>query len=334
MNIFKYLALTTGTIAFRASSAARAHQPSARAILNHNYFFPGEPKQHSIDRLRRQLDWLQNVYEPTGVPELLEGLQKKVVPHNSIVVTTDDACLDIYEVSEEFKKFGVPLAVFVCVGWISLHDFSESDSLVRAVDALEWYRGPDTRLHFGDKYTCDLSAAKRSENIDWILNEREILWPHLEELCTKIENLQPQSRHSKRTLCNWKELQELASSGVHIGAHSISHGPIATMSAVRRRFEINESKRILEAKCGACKSFAYPYGVRGTYDDITQNEVKAAGFQAAFLTHSDVVTAASPIFELPRISIPDVPLSLAEYKARVRGGGILFQRIKSFLPSA
>ena len=249
------------------------------------------------------------------------------MPDRSIVVTTDDAKFDIYEVSEEFRNFGVPLAIFVCVGWVTLHDFSENDTLIRAVDALEWYRGPDTRIRFGNRYICDLSASKKAMNVDWILNERQSLLPHLEELCTKISAL-GDSRHSKHTICNWSELQELASSGSYIGAHSISHIPISQMSAVRRNFEINESKRVIEAKFGSCTSFAYPYGMRVTHNSSIQTELRSAGFQAAFLNHSDVVIESSPKFELPRIAIPDAPMPLTEFKTRVQGGGIPFQRLK------
>jgi hypothetical protein len=273
---------------------------------------------------------LRSAYRPISIPELLKGLEKGGVPDRSIVVTADDVKLDVYEVSEEFRNFGVPLAVFVCVGWVTLHDFSENDTIIRTVDALEWYRGPDTRIRFGNGYVCDLSASKKSSSIDWILSERGSLLPYLEELRTKISALGEQ-RHSKHTICNWSQLQELASSGVYIGAHSISHVQICEMSAVRRNFEINESKRFIEAKFGSCTSFAYPYGSRATHNSCTETELKSAGFQAAFLSHSDIVTEFSPKFRLPRITIPDGPMPLTEFKARVQGGGILFQRLKRLI---
>jgi hypothetical protein len=231
-------------------------------------------------------------------------------------------------VSEEFRDFGVPLAVFVCIGWVTLHDFSESDTVIRTVDALEWYRGPDTRISFGNRYVCDLSASKKSASIDWILSERESLLPYLEELRTKISALGDR-RHSKHAICNWSQLQELASSGVYIGAHSISHVPLREISVVRRNFEINESKRFIEAKFGSCTAFAYPFGSRASHN--AESELKSAGFQAAFLTHSDVVTAFSPRFRLPRITIPGGPMPFTEFKARVQGGGILFQRLKRLI---
>ena len=99
-----------------------------------------------------------------------------------------------------------------------------------------------------------------------------------------------------------------------MGAHSVSHVPISQMSERRRKFEIHESKRVIDAEIGSCLTFAYPYGMRGTYDSFTQADLRSAGFKAALLTHSVRDHQSSP-FEMPRISIPDRPMSLFEFIA-------------------
>jgi peptidoglycan/xylan/chitin deacetylase (PgdA/CDA1 family) len=272
---------------------------------------------------------VRNAYKPISIPELIEGLTKGVVPDSSVAITTDDAHLDVYDVAVEFSNFGVPLAVFVCPGWVALQDWSESDALIRAVNAIQWYEGTDARISFGKIFSCELSASRKSANIDWVLSEQALLLPHLEELCIKINALTKPA--PRRSICNWSELRKLSSLGVYIGAHSVSHVPISQMSAIRRRFEICESKSVIDRKIGSCTTFAYPYGIRGTYDDSTHAELKAAGFEGAFLTHSDVITASSPAFGLPRISLPDVPMPLFEFKARVRGGGIPLRLLKEIV---
>ena len=317
-----------GSAALGVPRLLRRSKAAATVLLSHRYFSGSEAKSRSIDRLRGQLEWLQGAYKPISVSTLINGLAKGDVLNDSIVVTTDDALCDVYEVCEEFRNFGVPLAIFACVGWVGSQAFVENDALIQAVNAIQWYEGPDARITLGGKFNCDLVPSKKSENIDWILNERELLLPHLEELYFEIAALTERPR--PRAVCTWSELHQLASVGVYIGAHSVSHVPISQMSAVRRDFEIRESKRVIEAQFGSCTAFAYPFGMRGTYSDSTLAELKAAGFQAAFLTHSDVITESSSIFELPRITLPDTPLPLIEFKARVRGGGIPFRRLKEF----
>lgn len=326
---------TAKGVALAASAAVgaprffRSASPAATVLLGHSFFVPGESRRHSIDRLRRQLDWLRHNHRPISIPQLLQGLEKGMIPDGAVVVTTDDALLDVYEVSEEFKAFGVPLAVFVCVGWVHSKNDSAADLLREIATAIQWYAGPDSEIDLGNTFRFELTSSKKAAIIDHILKERESIEPYLEELCAKINALSQPAPY--RTVCNWRELVALAASGVHIGAHSVSHVRISKMSAIRQDFEIKESKRVLDAKIGDCVSFAYPYGVQGTYDASTYNRVKNAGFRCAFLSHSDFVTTTSDNFELPRISLPDADMPLYEFKARVRGGGIPVRKLKEGL---
>jgi peptidoglycan/xylan/chitin deacetylase (PgdA/CDA1 family) len=297
--------------------------------LGHSFFVPRESKRDSIERLRRQLEWLRCAYNPISVPQLLQKLEQGTVPDRAVVVTTDDALLDVYEVSEEFKSFGVPLAVFVCVGWVQSEGESAPERLIEAVTALHWYNGPDSKVDLGNGLSFELTASKKPAIIDCILEERETIEPYLSTLCAKISALKEPGLH--RSVCNWRELRELAASGVHIGAHSVSHVRISQMSAIRQDFEIKESKRTIDTKIGQCISFAYPYGVQGTYNEATLAQVKEAGFRCAFLSHSDFVTTRDDAFELPRISIPGGDMPLYEFKARVRGGGIPLRKLKEGL---
>jgi peptidoglycan/xylan/chitin deacetylase (PgdA/CDA1 family) len=328
MGPLRPLAFASAAVAFKASTLFSA-QPSARALLRHEFLVDGEPKTRSLDRLRRELEWLRKTYGPMTVPNFVSGLVNGIVRDNSLCFTTDDVRLDVFEIAEEFRNFDVPFAVFVPVGWVASQDSSECGALIEAVTLIQWYEGPDVTINFGNGIACHLSPTRKAENVDWILYDLESFSPHLEELCIKIAALpgSHRKRHTRRWACNWSELRELASSGVHIGPHSISHVSMSKTSPLRRQFEIVESKRVIEARFGPCTSFAYPYGTREVHDKSTQSALASAGFQAAFLTHSDIITAASSIFELPRISIPDHPISLAEFKARVRGASILPQRL-------
>lgn len=241
-------------------------------------------------------------------------------------MTTDDARPDIYAAYEEFRSFQIPLSAFVCTGWIYSQDSSDANDLVRAIDAIHWYQGPAVKIKFGKDLCCDLSDSMRATNIDRIILESDSLRPYLEELWRKIVTLIPPK--SKRMFCLWSELESLASSGLHIGSHSVTHVRLSQVSAVRRAFEIRESKRALEAKFGACTTWAYPFGTRDTCDDNTTADLRAAGFQAAFLSHSEFVSSSSDMLTLPRIAIPDGPLPLCEFKARVSGAGVSLRRLK------
>ena len=142
-----------------------------------------------------------------------------------------------------------------------------------------------------------------------LLLKRKSLLPYLEELCTRLERRDKQSRGC----CTWEELRQLTSIGVGIGAHSVTHINLSQVSAIRRKFEIAESKRLCETLVGHCQAFAYPYGVADSHSVDTRNELYDAGFSTAFLSHSDFITVRSDAMTLPRISMPDEPVTLPNF---------------------
>src|SRR5687767_9528168 len=113
MPSLKSTILKAGNVAFRCSIALTRKEPFATALLRHRFLFDEESRASSISRLRRELDWLQSNYKPVSVPELVDGIGRGQVQEKSLVYTTDDAHLDVFEVANEFTAAGVPLAVFV-----------------------------------------------------------------------------------------------------------------------------------------------------------------------------------------------------------------------------
>jgi peptidoglycan/xylan/chitin deacetylase (PgdA/CDA1 family) len=119
--------------------------------------------------------------------------------------------------------------------------------------------------------------------------------------------------------------------GVEIGAHSVTHIRLAAVSALRRQFEIAESKRLCERLAGRCEAFAHPYGTADVHSAATRAELQVAGFSVAFLSHSDFITTRTDAMSLPRFAMPDEPITLAEFRVRASGGGIVVRRLKELL---
>jgi hypothetical protein len=62
------------------------------------------------------------------------------------------------------------------------------------------------------------------------------------------------------------------------------------------------------------------------------SQVKEAGFSSAFLSHSDFAGSDTDYFHLPRISMPNRPMSHVEFCARVAGAGVLYRNLKHAVP--
>jgi 1,6-anhydro-N-acetylmuramate kinase len=84
VRALKTLMLASSAAAFKLLTLGR-NQPAARALLSHKFLTPNEPKSQSLDRLRRQLEWLQSAYKPMSVPDLIAQLVEGNVSDNSIV---------------------------------------------------------------------------------------------------------------------------------------------------------------------------------------------------------------------------------------------------------
>jgi len=308
--------------------------PSVTALLFHRFFVEGETRRAGLDRLRRNLDWLCANFVPISLPEFVAGQRQGSLPDSSVLVTTDDAELDLLEVAEEFAKYKAPLSIFACAGWTAIASAGTGDDLLaRATSNIAWYEGDEVEVSFGSR-RMTLRRDLKDSNIDTLIAEREHVLADLEELCVKIERLASRDARCdvlasrKARCCTWEQLRGLARAGVSIGAHSVTHVNLSQTSPMRCKFEIAESKHLCEALVARCDAFAYPYGGSQYHSQATRRELESSGITTAFLTRPDFITAGSDAMTLPRISVPDEAISAAAFRAYVCGAPVLVNRVK------
>lgn len=101
---------------------------------------------------------------------------------------------------------------------------------------------------------------------------------------------------------SWEQLRELVGSGlVTIGSQTGSHPHMPLESAARNSDELARSAARIRAETGAAPTlFAYPYGEMSL---VVKDQVKRAGYAAAFGQHSGVAHAGEDYFYLPRFSM-------------------------------
>jgi peptidoglycan/xylan/chitin deacetylase (PgdA/CDA1 family) len=315
---------------------AKSPETCLTTILFHSFIFGGESLEKGRDRLRRQCAWLRENYAPMSLENATEGLSIGCLPKKPLLITIDDALVDILDVKDIFDSFELPITIFACVGWSMDRTtiIEDEDSLLALIVAtFETYAGPDRNLEInGGRLRLKLNRAKRDKTIDQVLTNREELRPHFRPILEKFGELN--SRGTKRAVCTWDELIDLQASGTSIGCHSISHPNLGAASPIRVAFEITEARRLLKSRVGECTVFAYPYGSPGAFNQSTTEELKKAGFRYSFLTHSDFADGNTDPYHLPRIALPNRSMSFAEFRARVAGGGVAIRRARELLASA
>lgn len=119
----------------------------------------------------------------------------------------------------------------------------------------------------------------------------------------------------------WDQVAELPNLGIEIGAHSVTHPDLRTVSGARLTREVAEAKRELEERTGArVDFFCYP---AGKYNDQTPGAVKTAGYLGAVTTEYGPVTLKQSPFLWSRIRIVrgESPASFAKKIRNASGEG-------------
>ncbi len=100
-----------------------------------------------------------------------------------------------------------------------------------------------------------------------------------------------------------KQIKEMMAGGISFGSHSRTHVYLPDASVDLQRYEIIESKHVLEKKLGVeIKHFAYPVG--GFSDEIKEI-VKKAGYESALATNRGFDRENKDVFEINRVRFSD-----------------------------
>ncbi len=225
-------------------------------------------------------------YEVLAAAELARRVSaRRPLPRHAVVVTFDDGYHDLlHEAKPVLERHGVPATAFVST--------AEMDT-----DRERWW---DELTELGG----DLAEDERSSLYDRLRaateGGRDAL---LDELAGRLGTPRPR-RAAYRTLTTG-ELVDLADGGlIDIGAHTVTHRPLAALAKSEQREELTAGKRTLEAALGReVTLFSYPYGGEDAIGAATPRLVAEAGFSAAFTTRFGLVFPTSDRLMLPRCGV-------------------------------
>lgn len=121
---------------------------------------------------------------------------------------------------------------------------------------------------------------------------------------------------SGRAHLSREEILEMADAGFEFGSHSMNHRLLHEISTAEVRFEIEESKRQIEALLQKpCKVFAYPAGF---FTDEARRIVEETGHVAAFSTIYGPAEGRPDLYALNRIEILRRDRFLFQFAAKLR----------------
>jgi peptidoglycan/xylan/chitin deacetylase (PgdA/CDA1 family) len=258
----------------------------------------GEP---TVDEFDSQMRVLREYFHPLPLLDAVERLHAGALPDGAVCVTFDDGYADneIYAMPV-LKKYRIPATVFVSTGFLN-GGRMWNDSVI---EVLRSYKDEvlDLRELDLDCYTLR-STEQRLDAVDSILRQIKHFDPQKRiALADEIQKRGPKLPDD--LMLTDAQIQSLAHNGVTIGAHTVNHPILSSISGETARSEIQESKQYLETLLQEpIDVFAYPNGrPELDYTNEHRNLVSELGFKVAVSTHWGVSTTQSDRYQLPRFT--------------------------------
>jgi peptidoglycan/xylan/chitin deacetylase (PgdA/CDA1 family) len=108
---------------------------------------------------------------------------------------------------------------------------------------------------------------------------------------------EPPAGLGKQPMLSWEQAAELMEHGWEVGAHTVGHPDLRSLSPGAAREEMARSREQIEDRLGrAVETFAYPFG----YTSKCVIEIAASEFRASCVTELRLA-ATQPLSELPRL---------------------------------
>ena len=272
----------------------------------------------SPDNFRAQLLHLKKTLPVIRFDDDWEQAQRPAA-----VVTFDDGYADnALEALPILEELGVPATFFISTGsigagsefwWHELERIILEQQVVPPSFTLDngrtgrsWPAGTRSErqeLYHGIMQLMNNVDAGRREA--WLMQVRH--WAKVEEKAT--------DRHR---LMSVDELRLLAESSlVTIGAHTVTHTRLSSLSRDRQREEITESKFQLEQWLGKeIQTFSYPFGRKSDYTKESITLCRQAGFTRAAANFPGQAHRWTDSYQIPRHLVRNWPAEVFAEKLR------------------
>jgi peptidoglycan/xylan/chitin deacetylase (PgdA/CDA1 family) len=258
-----------------------------------------------------QMAALSRFATPLTLAEMVTGAKQGHLPDRAVAVTFDDGYVDnLTTALPILERYQIPATVFVVAG--------ESGQRFWW-DEVSWAILRPAQLPSADLTLTINGRVQQWRQVDSPSGRRQLL----RELHRVLRSLPAEMRKSlvielrtwagdlpanavARSLTKQEVIVLGGSKVIDIGAHTMTHPPLAQLTALQQREELEQSKEQLESLLGKpVTMFSYPYGMPADYSAETTILVQQAGFHCACTNVIDVVRTQSNLFQLPRFWVSD-----------------------------
>jgi peptidoglycan/xylan/chitin deacetylase (PgdA/CDA1 family) len=103
----------------------------------------------------------------------------------------------------------------------------------------------------------------------------------------------------------WDDLREMVRLGFDVGSHTVSHTDLGTVTSEKARWEIVESREVLQEQLGRpVRWLAYPFGGADNFRPEWLQLASEAGYEGCLSGHGDLIYPGVDPLLLPRVPVP------------------------------
>lgn len=287
-----------------ASSGPRARLSTLifhRVLPAQDPLFPDEVHAARFDAI---CSWVREWFNVLPLDEAAARLAEGTLPARALAMTFDDGYADNREVAAPIlRRHSLPCTFFVATGfldggrmWNDTIIESMRESRLPVLDL----RGLHPQL---DRLPLpDVPSRRRA--IDSVIGLAKYLPPDERHVLVDAVAQRAEVVPRNDLMMTSAQVRELRGMGLQVGAHTVSHPILRTLTRTQAQAEIESSKKKLEAILGEEVSvFAYPNGKPGEdYSPDNVEMVREAGFRAAASTHWGCAKQGTDLHQIPRFT--------------------------------
>lgn len=262
--------------------------------------FPYEP---DAQRFERVMGFVARSFRVMTLAEAAAGLRQGDLPARALVITFDDGYADNAQVALPIlRRCGIGATFFVSTGFLD-GGRMWNDSVIEIVRAC---RRREVDLEVFGLGRCSLAGLAERRALIAALLPR-IKYQSLADRDQAIACLHDRCGAPELPddlMMTSGEVRQLHAAGMEIGAHTVRHPILTTLTPDEAEREIADGRRRLEEIIDApVDVFAYPNGKPGRdYDQSHVALLARLGFKCAVSTATGVSRTGDDVFQLPRFS--------------------------------
>lgn len=253
----------------------------------------------------KHISFIKNHFEVIDQKRFIELIDNsQVVDKRYAYITFDDGYLDNYiQAFPILKSMKVPATFFVATGLIE-------SNIIPWWDQIAWHikQSSFTELKLPSWNKTISLSNDTNKNIRKVLSQFKSASTPIEEQLVELQKLSGLAlEHYESEFLSWKNLAEMESAGMTIGAHSHSHRILSSLSAEELSHELSHAKMLLEERLTKkVLSISYPVGNASTYNKSMFDEIAQQGYQLAFTFRYYINQQVKENrFQLARLSISE-----------------------------